>query len=446
MKKLLITVLAMICCLLCTTAAAAPAATDGTVTGWIDENGFLDWETGEGTVLQVPIDMGDILGILDGRVLCLTKDQRVLSVGRNGYQTLEITDSETLKDQRIQMKDGVLTFEETAVSEAAYAAVTDGSFLYYVEGSGDIRYLRVQSVRETEIPVLPGTRDALALSLSGRIVPDPLSMTVTREALTLTGREHQVVVMNLITGVVTEYPQPAGETTVAACLARNTLYRYTLSDDQKWIPESYLTPDPVLPAFTPAPTPAPTPVPTPRPTPVPASQADDDGTIYFGAYGKTVRRIQQRLADLGYPTGTVDGKYGDQTQLAINLFCDAIHFREHNYITARVQRKLFAADAPVYDPYLPLKKGDRGVSVFYMQVRLKELGYDPGKLDGIYGKLTVAAVALFQRDYEIPLAYKEIPGEVASREMLEKLFAPEPTPTAAPTQEPTPNPATQTDL
>ena len=41
-----------------------------------------------------------------------------------------------------------------------------------------------------------------------------------------------------------------------------------------------------------------------------------------------------------------------------------------------------AKDAPEYDEYRPLKKGDRGVSVLRMQKRLKELGYDPGKLDG----------------------------------------------------------------
>ena len=81
-----------------------------------------------------------------------------------------------------------------------------------------------------------------------------------------------------------------------------------------------------------------------------------------------------------------------------------------------------------------------------MQVRLKELGYDPQKLDGIYGDLTVAAVALFQKDYGITLEEKEIPGEVASHEMLEKLFAPEPDPTLPPVPTPTPGPATPTDL
>lgn len=138
-----------------------------------------------------------------------------------------------------------------------------------------------------------------------------------------------------------------------------------------------------------------------------------------------MRKIQRRLDALGYPVGSADGRYGDKTQLAINLFCDAIHVREHNYITPSVQKKLFASSAPEYDPYLPLEKGDRGVSVLYMQRRLKELGYDPQKLDGIYGDMTVEALSRFQADYRIKLAAGEKPGETASHDLLEILFAPE---------------------
>ena len=152
-----------------------------------------------------------------------------------------------------------------------------------------------------------------------------------------------------------------------------------------------------------------------------------------------MRKIQQRLADLGYPVGKVDGSYGDNTQLAINLFCDAIGVREHNYITKKVRNRLFADDAPVYDPYLPLKLGDRGVSVLYMQTRLAQLGYDPGKKDGIYGKKTAEAVAKFQAYWSIPLEKDEKPGEKASRDLLMLLYDPNPgTPTPVPTETPAP--------
>ncbi|MDE7431023.1 MAG: glycoside hydrolase family protein [Lachnospiraceae bacterium] len=43
-----------------------------------------------------------------------------------------------------------------------------------------------------------------------------------------------------------------------------------------------------------------------------------------------------------------------------------------------------------------VKVGSRGTDVTYLQQRLTELGYNVGKIDGIFGALTLAAVKLFQ--------------------------------------------------
>ena len=43
-----------------------------------------------------------------------------------------------------------------------------------------------------------------------------------------------------------------------------------------------------------------------------------------------------------------------------------------------------------------LSKGSRGEEVRRLQQRLKELGFDPGTVDGVYGNATSAAVLLFQ--------------------------------------------------
>lgn len=45
------------------------------------------------------------------------------------------------------------------------------------------------------------------------------------------------------------------------------------------------------------------------------------------------------------------------------------------------------------------KYGSTGSEVTQIQQRLQELGYDPGKADGIYGTRTKNAVISFQRDY-----------------------------------------------
>ena len=40
--------------------------------------------------------------------------------------------------------------------------------------------------------------------------------------------------------------------------------------------------------------------------------------------------------------------------------------------------------------------------VYDVQKKLKEIGYEPGSIDGIFGKKTATAVAEFQRDKDIP--------------------------------------------
>ena len=468
MKKTGIIIVLTILCMLGTAAYADPSITDGVTTGWIGDHGYLYLQSADGITGQMLIEMEDLLQMTDDELFCLTRDQRIIAVkkDRTGSRTVPNEETETQQEQRMKLEEGILVFDGEQVSTTGCAAAYDPSFLYYVERNELTWRIQVKPLTSAaEKPVLAGTREAHALALADMAVNEPLSLTVTREALTLTDADHKVKVMNLLTGEVTEYAATSEET-AAACMVNGTLYRYRLTEDRKWEPETIAVVATATPAPTPTATLQPAPTPTPKVTAAPDNQNDSNGTIYRGASGSTVRKIQKRLQELGYPVGNVDGKYGEQTQLAINLFCDAIHVREHEYITAKIQKKLFAKDAPAYDPYLPLKKGDRGVSVLYMQKRLKELGYDPGKLDGIYGAKTVLAVAKFQGDHNIKLEEKEEPGETASREMLELLFAPDPEPTPGETNtpEPTatakpdptattkpdptaaPTPATQTDL
>ena len=475
MKKFALSVLIItIMCLMYAAAGAAPSVTDGKTTGWIAENNYLFLQTTGGTVAQLSMEINDLIRITEDELICLGGNDQIIAVKTNGSGSRIVPDAETaaLKEPQLKTEEGKLLMDGRTVSEKAVVAATDGVYVYYVEKIGLSSFvLRVTPVVNDGRLVQSRTRDAYAESFSDKAVTEPASLTVTREALTLTDMTHNVTVMNLLTGEMATYPATTGWT-AAACMQGGMLYRYLLTEEGHWVLESV--------AAVSTPTPAPTATPTPKPTAKPTSYYDDDGTIYYGAYGSKVRKIQTRLNELGYPIWGIDGKYGEETQLAINLFCDAIHVREHRYITSRVQKKLFAKDAPYYDPYLPLKKGDQGVSVYYMQARLKELGYDPGQLDGIYGKNTIAAVASFQADNGMlpGPGEKELPGEMASHELLELLYSPEPspvptadptptgtptpmptatstptptatvtpTPTAAPTSAPTPTPASQTDL
>ena len=75
------------------------------------------------------------------------------------------------------------------------------------------------------------------------------------------------------------------------------------------------TPEIVQPTATPAPTPSPTPVPT-----VEVSLNPEYKTLNMGSKGENVTRLQETLKQYGYYEGEVDGRYGNQTRKAVELF------------------------------------------------------------------------------------------------------------------------------
>ena len=84
------------------------------------------------------------------------------------------------------------------------------------------------------------------------------------------------------------------------------------------------------PAYIPTPSPTPyvvqataTPVPTPRPTPVPTINITPNPaykTIQVGDNGDLVRQMQEKLAEYGYYTGEIDGRFGNGTRRAVEAF------------------------------------------------------------------------------------------------------------------------------
>ena len=123
----------------------------------------------------------------------------------------------------------------------------------------------------------------------------------------------------------------------------------------------------------------------------------------LGVKGDEVRKLQERLRQLGYYSGEVDGQYGPGTQEAVirfqeqhNLTADGIageSTRTHLYLQSA--QTFIPTPAPTPTPAL-LKKGHNGDSVREMQKRLQELGYYEGSIDGDFGGGTEEALRLFQ--------------------------------------------------
>lgn len=80
---------------------------------------------------------------------------------------------------------------------------------------------------------------------------------------------------------------------------------------------AYTTPAPtaVVATAAPAATPTPTPVPTVQVSPNPEYK-----TLQVGDKGEAVLKLQQALAEYGYYTGEQDGRYGNQTRMAVERF------------------------------------------------------------------------------------------------------------------------------
>lgn len=160
------------------------------------------------------------------------------------------------------------------------------------------------------------------------------------------------------------------------------------------------------------------PVPTlTPPTPTPAGSS-----LKNGAEGTEVRAVQQRLKELGYLKGSVDGDFGAATESAVRAFQQANNLTVDGKVGKNTLTKLNSNNAvpasaakptntpkpkptntpkPTATPDLThdsyLQEGSNGKKVKQLQERLIELGWLSGKADGDFGGATAAAVKAFQK-------------------------------------------------
>jgi len=181
-------------------------------------------------------------------------------------------------------------------------------------------------------------------------------------------------------------------------------------------------------------------------------------TMKLGNTGANVKKLQQRLSDLGYmvtPSGTFDGA----TKVAVLTFQKKMGLSKKDGVAyAETQQALYAdtairADAtptpkptptptpkPVYKvPTVSVRKGSEGEDARTVQSRLKELGYFTNRVDGKFGALSEVALKKFQEANGL-----EADG-VAGKGTYQVLFsdaalAKGTTPTPAVTVTPTPAP------
>jgi peptidoglycan hydrolase-like protein with peptidoglycan-binding domain len=154
--------------------------------------------------------------------------------------------------------------------------------------------------------------------------------------------------------------------------------------------------------------------------------------LEVGSRGDEVRRVQSRLKQLGYFNSAIDGIYSNDTIQAVILFQDNCGLEVDGKVGQNTRTLLFNRECYarpntniVRIPDTPNPAVTTSTSnvnsttaeVRQLQQRLRDLGYRPLTVDGIYGSETAAAVSAFQQRNNL-----EVDG-VAGRQTFAALFS-----------------------
>ena len=187
-----------------------------------------------------------------------------------------------------------------------------------------------------------------------------------------------------------------------------------LQDQRVYQREAAITPTPSITPRTVRITEDPA-LPTSTPTPC---------ILQKNSIGIEVKQLQQRLKDLGYYSGDVDGQYGTGTQTAVTAFQAQHGLKADGVAGEQTLAILYSESAQTFVP-MPtpsatpamLSSGSSGDEVKALQSRLQQLGFYSGVLDGDYGKGTRAAVKLFQAQHGLD------DDGIAGQKTLEMLYS-----------------------
>lgn len=119
--------------------------------------------------------------------------------------------------------------------------------------------------------------------------------------------------------------------------------------------------------------------------------------LKIGSRGPQVADLQKRLKALGYYSGNIDGIFGPITEQAVKKFQAAAGITVDGIVGPQTMAALVVMEARKRNEYPVLRQGSTGQYVIILQKKLKEHGFDPGPIDGIFGAKTLAAVKAFQK-------------------------------------------------
>ncbi len=123
-------------------------------------------------------------------------------------------------------------------------------------------------------------------------------------------------------------------------------------------------------------------------------------TVQYGSQGDTVTKIQERLQELGFYTGSIDGYFGDKTEKSYKEFQEAAGVTIDGISGKSDQELLFSDNAP-YAAQEPEQDENTTETITSVQEKLKSLNYYSGVCDGEIGTHTTEAIFAFQIDNDL---------------------------------------------
>ncbi len=131
---------------------------------------------------------------------------------------------------------------------------------------------------------------------------------------------------------------------------------------------------------------------------------DAEETLRQGMRGDNVKKMQQRLKELGYLTGNADGVFGTESRRALEAFqkrnglkADGVAGEETlKLLYGKSALKAESVDREAKDDET-LRPGMTGAKVKELQTRLRALGYFNHSLDSRYDNQVTEAVKAFQK-------------------------------------------------
>lgn len=121
-----------------------------------------------------------------------------------------------------------------------------------------------------------------------------------------------------------------------------------------------------------------------------------------GDKGRAVLNVEKHLEAAGYELGPTNQTFGARTGAAVQAFQKASHLPETGVVDARTWSKLKSAWFAAKSGTSPAQRlGERDGAVKSTERKLKKLGFEKLKADGLFDKATQSAVKRFQKKHHL---------------------------------------------